>query len=90
MLVLQGVQELLGATWVEFYICGLSDNESELDLYMPHVDSVSYLQEASLTLSQFEKPWVRDRFKSYGKKIEIIPVRAILKIADSLIQKPMC
>jgi hypothetical protein len=45
------------------------------------------MQEASLTLSQFEKPWVRDRLQSHGKKIEIIPVRASFKIADSLIQK---
>jgi hypothetical protein len=49
-------------------MCGLSDNESELDLYIPHVDSVPYMQEASLTLKQFEKPWVRDRLKTYGKK----------------------
>jgi FkbM family methyltransferase len=85
--VLQGIQELLGATRFEFNMYGLSNNESELDLYIPHVDSVPYMQEASLTLSQFEKPWVRDRFKSYGAKIEIIPVRASFKISDSVIQK---
>jgi FkbM family methyltransferase len=45
------------------------------------------MQKPSLTLSQFEKPWVRDRFKSYGSKIEIIPVRASFNIPDSAIQK---
>jgi FkbM family methyltransferase len=85
--VLKGVQELLGATRFEFYMCGLSDKEGELDLYIPHVDSAPYMQEASLTMSQFEKPWVRDRLKSYGTKIEIIPVRASFKIADKLIEK---
>ena len=85
--VLEGVRELLGAEKFEFHMCGLSDAESELDLYIPHVDGVPHMQEASLTLSQFEKPWVHDRLKSYGTIIEIVPVRANFKIADALIKQ---
>jgi len=83
--VLEGVRDLLGASRFEFHLCGLSDIESELDLYIPHVDGVPYMQEASLTLSQFEKPWVHDRLKSYGTRVEIIPVRASFKIADDVV-----
>lgn len=83
--VLKCVQELLGETRFEFHMCGLSDTESELDLYVPHVDGVPYMQEASLTLAQFDKPWVHDRLESYGTSIEIIPVRASFKIADNMI-----
>ncbi|MEI2774066.1 MAG: FkbM family methyltransferase [Candidatus Competibacter sp.] len=85
--VLVGVQELLGESRFEFHMCGLSDAESDLDLYIPHVDGVPYMQEASLTLAQFGKPWVHDRLKSYGTKIEIIPVRASFKISDNLIEQ---
>jgi len=83
--VLEGVRKLLGESRFEFHMCGLSDVDSELELYVPTVDGVPYMQEASLTLTQFEKPWVSDRLKSYGTKIEIIPVCARFKISDDLI-----
>jgi len=85
--VLEGVRELLGESRFEFHLCGLSDTASELDLYIPHVDGMPYLQEASLTLAQFEKPWVQDRLKSYGTRIDIIPMRASFKIADDVIEQ---
>lgn len=83
--VLEGVRDLLGDLRFEYHMCGLSDVESELDLYVPHVDGIPYMQEGSLTLRQFGKPWVSKRLKSYGNITEIIPVRASFKIADNLI-----
>lgn len=85
--VLEGVRALLGEARFDFYMFGLSDTNSELDLYVPHVDGIPYLQEASMTLAQYEKHWVRDRLKSYGEKIEILPIRAIFRIADSLLEQ---
>ena len=85
--VLKGVQELLGEKRFKFYMNGLSDTENQLDLYIPNVDGVPYMQEASLTMTQFEKPWVHDRLKTYGTKLTFIPVRASFKIADNLIEQ---
>lgn len=85
--VLQGVSKLLGESRFAFHMYGLSDTDSELDLYVPHVDGVPYMQEASLTLAQFEKPWVSDRLKSYGIQIDIIPVRANFKVSDDVIAR---
>ncbi|HEY9269611.1 FkbM family methyltransferase [Achromobacter sp.] len=85
--VLQGVRELLGNEKFAFHMCGLSDTECERDLYIPYVDDVPYMQEASTVLAQFEKPWVHDRLRGYGRKIEIIPVRASFKVADEVVQE---
>jgi hypothetical protein len=41
------------------------------------------LEEATMELSQFNKPWVADRLKSYGNLLEIVPVRAHFSVADS-------
>lgn len=85
--VLVGIQKFLSEERFVFHMYGLSDVESDLDLYIPHVDGVPYMQEASLTLAQFEKQWVRDRFKSYGTKLEIVSVRANFKIADEMVEQ---
>lgn len=85
--VLEGVRELLGASRLEFHMCGLSDSESELDLYVPYVDGVPYMQAATYMLEQFNKHWVIDRMNSYGTIQEKIPVRTSLKIADSMIKE---
>lgn len=80
--VLEGVRQLLGNERFEFHMEGLADQECDLDLYIPYVDGIPYLQEASLELSQFEKAWVLDRLKSYGEKLEIIPLCAHFAVAD--------
>lgn len=86
MPVLEGVRRLLGPARFEYHMDGFSDKESNLDLFVPHVDGFAFLQEASLSLSQFQKPWVLDRLKSYGEKLEITPVRAHFVVADTVIE----
>ncbi len=81
--VLEGVQALLGADRFEFHMEGLSDAEADHDLYIPHVDGIPYPQEASMDLSQYKKPWVSDRLKSYGELLEIISIKAHFATADS-------
>ncbi len=87
MPVLQGVRHLLGPARFEYHMVGFSDEESDLDLFVPHVDGFAFLQEASLSLGQFQKPWVIDRLKSYGEKLEITPVQAHFVVADTVIEK---
>lgn len=81
--VLAGVQSLLGAERFEFHMEGMSDEETVQDLYIPYVDGIPYLQEATMTLSQFNKPWVADRLKGYGEILEIKNIKAHFVVADS-------
>lgn len=85
--VLEGIRELVGARRFDFRMCGLSDIEGELDLFIPLVDGWPYMQEASVNMDQFEKPWVRDRLLSYGKEIAITTTRAKFDIGDRLIEQ---
>lgn len=81
--VLERVRSLLGAERFQFQMEGLSDNEADHDLYIPYVDGIPYLQEASMDLSQFKKSWVADRLKGYGKTLEIKATKAHFVTADS-------
>lgn len=81
--VLNYVRSLLGTERFEFHMEGLSDEDADQDLYIPYVDGVPYLQEASMDLSQFKKPWVADRLEKYGKMLEIKNIRAHFAVADS-------
>ena len=81
--VLAGVQSLLGAERFEFHMEGLADHETDQDLYIPYVDGFPYMQEASMDLFQFEKPWVADRLKGYGEVLEIKITKAHFVTADS-------
>jgi FkbM family methyltransferase len=81
--VLEGVRSLLGAERFEFHMEGLSDEESDLNLYIPYVDGIPYMEEATIDLTQFDKPWIADRLKSYGNSLEIFPIRAHFSVADS-------
>ena len=83
--VLKGVQNFLGRERFDFHMFGLSDSEDVLDLYVPQVDGIAYMQEASLCIDQFEKPWVSDRLRSYGGKIELVSLRSTFKPADTVI-----
>ncbi len=85
--VLDGISIFLGGeNRFQYHMIGLSDANMDLDLHVPTVDGVPYLQEASLDLSQFQKPWVCERLKSYGKILEIVPIKASFKIADSMLK----
>lgn len=42
--------------------------------------------QGGVPLAQYEKPWVCDRLRSYGEKIEILPVRASFRIADTMLE----
>jgi FkbM family methyltransferase len=81
--VLSRLATLLGPERFSYHLEGLSDAEGDLDLHVPYVDGVPYLQEATLDLSQFDKPWVADRLNSYGAHLEIKPLRAHFSTADS-------
>jgi FkbM family methyltransferase len=81
--VLAGVQSLLGAERFEFHMEGMADEETVQDLYIPYVDGIPYLQEATMKISQFDKPWVADRLRSYGEILEIKNIKAHFVVADS-------
>lgn len=79
--VLEGIERLLGSIF-EYRMYGLADENLEFPLYIPCVDGEAYMQEASMTLAQFDKPWVRQRLESYGKQLSLHSVRVRCRIAD--------
>jgi FkbM family methyltransferase len=60
---------LLGAGQFEFRIVGAGSAAREVTLYIPVVNNMAYYQEASVDMSQFDKPWVSERLRSYGNDV---------------------
>jgi FkbM family methyltransferase len=81
--VLAGLREELGAERFEFFVEGLSDRDETVDLHVPFVDDSPYLQEAAMDPSQFDKPWVAERLRSYGQRVRFEPFAARFVTADS-------
>ncbi len=68
-----------------FHMYGLSDCEGSFDLHVPLVDGIPYMQESSLSLEQFKKPWVLERLCSYGGTINYESISCVFVTADSVI-----
>lgn len=70
---------------VQVYNYGLGRSDQELDFYVPVIDGVSYLEEGSTRQDNFEKPWVRERFQSYGRKLEFEKFLVSIKRAEDVL-----
>jgi FkbM family methyltransferase len=81
--VLAGLRGELGGERFEFFLEGLSDRDEAVELHVPFVDDKPYLQEAALDLAQFEKPWVVERFRSYGGSVRFEALTARFVTGDS-------
>lgn len=86
--VLEAVQSILGKNRFSYFFFGLSDSDSSMDLYIPCVDGTPYMQESSITLDQFEKPWVKERLNQYGQRLEIASISCDFKVGDEVIADP--
>jgi FkbM family methyltransferase len=85
--VLREIRDILGVERFDYSMFGLSDSESSLPLYIPSVDGTIYMQESSMTLEQFEKPWVKARLESYGQRLEILPKTCDFKCGDECVEE---
>ena len=54
----------------DYRMAGLGKENKAEKLLIPFVDDKPYYEEASLNRAQFEKPWVVERLKRYGARLE--------------------
>jgi FkbM family methyltransferase len=64
--LLSGIKDMVGANRFNYIMLGLSDNDEAAKLWVPYVCNQPYFQEATMDVTQFEKPWVKERLRSYG------------------------
>ena len=64
---------------------GLGHTEQQFEFYVPVIDGTPYLEEGSTRRDNFEKPWVRDRFLSYGSSLEYKTFPVNIKRAEDVI-----
>lgn len=67
---------------------GLGAEDGEMVLHVPSVDGVSYLEESTLDLGQFEKPWVKDKYEQRGHTTEFQQVRVPIRRGDDFSLAP--
>jgi FkbM family methyltransferase len=67
---------------VTLHFCGLSDEATELTFYTPVVDGKPRLQESSMYLAEFEKPWIKERLAKSGTTLSFDRFTASVKRGD--------
>jgi len=67
---------------VTFYPVGLGRNEGQVTFYVPSACGVRYLEEASMVLEEYEKPWVKERWAQRGE-MTLEEFRATICSGDS-------
>lgn len=67
---------------VHFYPFGLGDAEKVVTFYVPSWNGTRYLEETTLDLAEFRKPWVIDRWKQRGGGPMIEERQGIVKRGD--------
>jgi len=70
------------------YLWGLSDKPGRTQFFIPVVDGLRCTQEASMDLSEFDKPWVRSRLLSRGTDLRFEIFEADLSAGDQFGFKP--
>ncbi len=73
---------------VEIHGFGVGSENATFKLYVPFVDSRPIHQEASVIKEHLLQPFVENRLKSYGSKIEITTIDCEIRIVDDLNMNP--
>lgn len=72
--ILEKIRAVTGPQ-VHVYHSGLGDRDAVLPFYIPSVNGEEFLEEATLCLDIFDKPWVKSRYEARGtiqlKTIEV-------------------
>jgi len=63
---------------------GLSDNDESAELWIPYVCDLPYYQEATMDVTQFDKPWVKERLRSYGGDPRFQAIQCNFRLPDDL------
>ena len=70
-------------TGVTLHFIGLSDAEAELTFFTPVVDGKPRLEESSMFMEEFDKPWIRQRLAEAGGTLTFDRFDAPVKIGDA-------
>ena len=68
---------------VVIHRCGLGASEGECIFYTPVVDGRPRLEETSMYMEEFEKPWIKRRLAASGTVISFCDFRAAVTTGDS-------
>ncbi len=68
---------------VTLHFFGLSDADAELTFFTPVVDGKPRLEESSMFLAEFDKPWIKQRLADAGGKLTFDFFTAPVKIGDA-------
>jgi len=68
---------------VALNFCGLSDISGQLIFYTPVVDGIARLEESSMDMAEFDKPWVRERLQNAGNDLHFEQFVAEVRVGDS-------
>ena len=64
--LLSEIRNITGKDQFHYFMLGLSDSDETSKLWIPYVCDQPFFQEATMDITQFEKPWVKERLQSYG------------------------
>jgi len=73
---------------VKIHHCGLGSAAGTFKFYIPIVDGIRYLEETSVFLAEFQKPWVADRLAARGRDIQFEEFLARVQVGDDLELSP--
>lgn len=82
--LLSEIQNMVGTERYNFSMFGLSDNDESAELWIPYVCDQPYFQEATMDVTQFNKPWVKERLRSYGGEPRFQSIHCNFRRADDL------
>ncbi|MEP4149536.1 MAG: FkbM family methyltransferase [Halioglobus sp.] len=83
--ILEGVKAWYSNVQIHNY--GLGSDTGVLEFQVPIVDGKAYLEEGSTRDDNFEKPWVIERLKSYGEKLEFDVFPVEIRVADQALHE---
>ena len=81
--------QLLAPGSFTFHLVGCGEQDSQAELTVPVIDGRPYFQEASLDPAQFEVPWVKARFASYGRVVSYQRVAVEIRRLDDYRLRPV-
>lgn len=79
-------KEMPGAVQINPY--GLADKSGSFNLNIPYVNNEAFIEEASMSESYYELPWVKQKFNDRGGLTRLEKVTCEIKVGDDLNLSP--
>lgn len=73
---------------INIYNIGLGNSHGEMQFFLPVINGVRYVEETTMRLAALEEPWVVERFKERGERVEFEVFRAQVSVGDDFNFRP--